>query len=263
MPFPRLSSVLLLSLLVLPAFAERRQRSVRVNPRPAAAWQIPACSVVSGLPSMRFVTGAVTVQNRDHVRNLSAASIAASSQPNVLYAAYMENLYESRDGGCSWSQRAFLGDVYSSGWYIVSARPEQVLVHNTTELLQIAASGVRNHPMPERMLRVFVNPANARHVRAIGLYGQAYESTDGGESWGARGDSTTSILYAATIDPSDFNHLIVTAPRTGVIASYDGGATWSATGGLVNANAFYAEFSPADPRVVWAVALIPLVSGDK
>src|SRR5687767_14369655 len=109
----RIPIVLLVVSLVLPLEAQR-QRAANRRPQPVT-WQAPVCGVVSGLPSIRFVNDCVAAGNRDHVANLSATAIAASNQPNVLYATYLENLYESRDSGCTWSLRTTIGPVTDSG----------------------------------------------------------------------------------------------------------------------------------------------------
>ena len=257
----RIPILLLVVCLVLPLEAQR-QRAANRNPRPAT-WQAPVCSTVSGLPSIRFVKGGVAAGNRDHIVNLAAAAIAASNQPNVLYATYLENLYESRDAGCTWSLRTTIGAIADSGWYIVLARTDVLYVHDRITFAQITGTTVHRTPMPARMMEVFVDPANARHLRGVAFDGIVYDSTDAGESWTMFGDAARYSAYSVAIDPADFNHLVAWTFLDGMMASFDGGRTWTRTGALTNVNTFSIEFSPADSRVVWAVGISPQDGKDR
>ena len=270
MSYRPLTLFLLSFLLVTPIFAQRsaggRQRAINRIPRTpvAAEWQAPACSIVSGLPSMRFLSGSVEGKNRDFIRNASVYSIAPSSQPNVLYATYLEELYESRDAGCTWTQRAHLGTNFKSSWLISLARPELIYAHNRETLVRITPAETTTTPLPGtgQMLEVFVDPADVRHLRAINIYGDTYESTDSGATWTALGDSTAQMIYSVAVDPTDFDHLVAALSIYGISVSYDGGRTWTRNGSLMWTNVFYMQFSPADPRVVWASG-IPTREGNR
>ena len=255
MTYRRAAVLLVASLLVLPAAAQRVPRRTRPIINPLAQWKAPSCGIVDGLPSVRFVRDDTSVAaNREHVVNLSASSIAASNRPNVLYATYQEHLFESRDSGCTWRERAHLGPAPQAPWTIAHARTERIYVHDMETLLRVTPYGVERLPLPARMLEVFANPRQPLHLRALGFDGATFESADGGDTWSALGTSGTR-LYSVAVDPANFDHLVAAAWRDGVSVSFDGGRTWTRTGQLKGINTFYTEFSAADPRVVWAVGI--------
>jgi len=251
----RLTLLLLAVSLVLPVAAQR-QRSANRNPRPAS-WQAPVCSSVAGLPSIRFVKDGVAAGNRDHVVNLAAAAIAASNQPNVLYATYLENLYESRDAGCTWSHRATIGALTDYGWYIALARTDGLYLHDRLTLVHVTGTAAHRTSMPARMLEVFVDPVDVRHLRGVAFDGVVYDSADAGEEWTVFGDAARYSAYSVATDPANFNHLVAWTFLDGMMASFDGGRTWTRTGALTNVNTFAIAFSPADSRVAWAVGVSP------
>lgn len=257
MAYGRAVALLLASFLVFSTEAQSRPRKTRPIGRAPQAWRAPACGTVQGLRSMWFIKdGGVLAQNETHARNQAVTSIAASDKPNVLYASYYEDLYESRDAGCTWTQRAHLGPVTSHGWFIVLARADRIYLHDWETLLRVTAAGVESLPLPGRMLEVLVNPRNTSHLRTVAGGGQTFESLDGGESWTALGVASGS-LYVVRADPADFDHLLAESGIYGVSASFDGGRTWTRSGALQGVNAFYLEFSAADPRVVWASGVKP------
>lgn len=247
-------SALTLSLIFVAAAlsAQTRQRAVRHAPT-ASTWLAPACTTVSGLPSLHFVLDGTVAANREKVINRYASDIAFSDVPNLVYAVYEDTLFESRDAGCNWKARATSPALAAEAAHIASARAGYVYVYTENTLLRATSSGVTTLPLPERCRTLAVDPNDPAHLRAVAVYGASYESIDRGESWNLLGDATRSILNAAAFDPSDFNHAIAGALGTGVVQTNDGGRTWAATD-MRGANVFEINFSPVDSRVVWVQA---------
>lgn len=105
-----------------------------------------------------------------------------------------------------------------------------------------------NMPMPNALGRIRVDPKDPKHLYATGgVVGQNWgfwASNDGGETWvmpgafsaGAANGSWTNDMYNIAVDPTDFNHFIMSSHRgwqccgedAGVIESTDGGKTFAA-----------------------------------
>lgn len=248
-------STLTLSLIFFAAVTsgQTRQRAVRRAPSIGTTWQAPACTTVSGLPSLRFLRGDTVATNHDRIVNRYASDIAFSDVPNVVYAVFDDTLFESRDAGCNWRARVASPALAGDAGHIASARAGYVYVYTENTLLRAASSAVTTLPLPERCRTVAVDPHDPAHLRAVAVYGASYESVDGGETWNLLGDATRSIVNAAAFDPSDFDHAIAGALGTGLVVTYDGGRTWTYTD-MRGVNVFEVQFSSVDSRVVWVQA---------
>jgi len=135
------------------------------------------------------------------------------SNPSTLYAVYGSGggIWRSEDSGKTWVQFG-------------------------------------NMPMPNGHGRIRVDPKDPKHLYATaGVTGENWGfwvSNDGGETWvmpgafaaGASKGTWTNDIYNIAVDPTDFNHLILSSHRgwqccnddAGVIESKDGGKTFIA-----------------------------------
>ena len=92
-------------------------------------------------------------------------------------------------------------------------------------------------------ISIAVNPANPQHMYATdGVRGQTqgfWVSTNGGTTWtvplGFRNTNTTLDMTQMSVDPADFNRIILSSHQpwpgrsnAGVLESRDGGVTWTA-----------------------------------
>src|SRR6266851_954589 len=242
-----------LILFVTVSSAQTRQRAIRRAPPIGTTWQAPACTTVSGLPSLRFLLGDMLATNHDRIVNGYASDLALSDVPNVIYAVFGDTLFESRDAGCNWKAWVASPALARDAGHIASARAGYVYVYTEDTLLRASSSGVTTSPLPERCRTLAVDSHDPVHLRAVAVYGASYESVDGGETWNLLGDATPSIINAAAFDPSDFDHVVAGVLGAGLVATYDGGRTWTFTD-MRGSNVFEVKFSSADSRVVWVQA---------
>lgn len=233
--------------IALPAAAQRIR-----SMRPISVWAVPQCSEVSGLRSMRYLRDGQVSKNHDTVVNDAASDIILGDTPNLMYAVYLDAVYESRDAGCTWKQHNGIPPAQGTT-YIAAARKGTLYVYNQAMFLRINGAWTESINLPERMAKIGVDPADMTHLRAVAVTGNAYESVDSGSNWSVVGQTgTTSLVNTAAFDPSNFDHAIV-GTSNGLLATTDGGKTWTA-GTLTGVSAWEIEFSPADPRVVYVQA---------
>ncbi|MEO8034467.1 MAG: hypothetical protein ABI837_08530, partial [Acidobacteriota bacterium] len=202
-------------------------------PSRPTTWQTPACTSVSGLPTLRFLRDNAVAKNGDWTENRWASDIAFSDVPNVVYAVFEETLYESRDAGCTWSARIAVpvnpDDPVATIAYV---RAGSIYVYTRDKLWRVVKDAVTSAPLPERLRTLVVDPHDPLHLRAVAACGNAYESTDGGATWNRIGGIPDAItVYNVTFDPFDLNHAIagvVSRTQRGVVITHDGGQTWTA-----------------------------------
>jgi Sortilin, neurotensin receptor 3, len=252
---------LLAALLLLPiaANAAPRHRVVRKTP---AMWQAPQCSAISGVRGFGFVNadgtlvrthGSGDVRSADLPPMTGVEDVVATDVPNQLYALFESVLYISVNAGCTW--RAVTGAAPVDFGQFDATHASRIYLHDHDKLALVTPSGVvLLSSFPERIAELFVNPSNARHLRIVAVYGQVYESSDGGATWTLTGDATGWLVNAAAADPSNFDHILVMSTESFPLrTSHDGGRTWSG-GQMPRSYPWSVEFSKADPRVVWANA---------
>ena len=111
---------------------------------------------------------------------------------------------------------------------------------------------------PAAIVGVGTNPADGNHVRIGDPDGQLWESVNGGDSWSQisalpRQDNT--LVYRFSFDPANINHIIAGRLAGGAYVTFDGGRNWSRTSFGNNYNVMNFAVSPADPNVIWAMAV--------
>lgn len=158
-------------------------------------------------------------------------SVALDGNAGVAVGAGGE-LMESADGGNTWKQTAanvgelsLLGVSINQGHAIAVGQQGQVFMREQGKTWTKATSGTDN-----RLLSVSVNSSGL--AVAVGAFGTALKSTDGGQNWQKISPEWVTImpqgeephLYVANVDEKG---VITIAGEFGLILrSADGGDTW-------------------------------------
>src|SRR5687767_5838777 len=109
-------SALLLLLLTATTLPAQKRRATGGN-----GWTAPACSKITGLASIRFITAAGSVVKSDEQTiNNHVSDIVASPIPNVLYATLQGSLYISRNAGCMWRLQANIPVFHDNISYLIA-----------------------------------------------------------------------------------------------------------------------------------------------
>lgn len=236
--------------LILPAAAQRRRTTT-----PAT---FPPCAVVNGTPAVTYT--------RDEGRTLAPVAQALSGigytyglavldTPGVMLSWHKNTLSISRDYGCSWTP---LGDWATEfPPTITPARGGRAYAwsDNRQFLLRYDARGAQVLKPPA----VFVGlGTDGDRVRAGDDRGGLWESDDAGDSWTQIAhlpSEARSIVYRFSFDPSNLDHIIAGTAVSGAFVTFDGGRHWARSSLADNFNVMNFAMSPADPNVVWAMAI--------
>lgn len=248
---PVITTVLILALAAgMTLSAQTRQRAGGRGPHLRSQWRSPDCTVVRGLPSMHFLDGD-RIGTNDFVYNTYASDIVVSATPNVLYAAFDDAIYVSRDSGCTWAIAVpALGLDPNQAHHLAYSSGEHLFAYDRNTLVSMTEGSPEAVHFPTDIAKLRVDPADAADMLAIGVDGTVVESGDGGRTWTVLGDATRQLVEDVSFDPSDFDHVIISSSHYGVAATYDRGRTWQR---ILSPVSFFpvVRFSPADPRIVW------------
>lgn len=250
---PKLTCLLLIA-LSLPLAAQRRRATTPPTP-------FPGCTVVNGTPGVTFTRDeGGTLANVAQPLSGSARTygLAALDTPGVMLSWHKATLSISNDNGCSWQP---LGD-----WEtpfpptITAARGARAFAwsDNAQWMLRYDSRGAQQLKAPAAIVGVGTDPADGNHVRIGDPDGQLWESIDGGDSWSqisALPRQANSLVYRFSFDPSDVNHIIAGRLAGGAYVTFDGGRNWIRTSFGDNFNVMNFAISPADPNVIWAMAV--------
>jgi len=247
--------------------------------QPAAAgsatpqWNPPTCGEVTGDGSVTFTWNAgrhLTPTSRAMTTGTIVSDLATLAAPDQLLAVnYAGEVTVSRDAGCTWT---LIDTVEGSGPFAISPAPDGSAYvwakHNGDRLYRVAGDAATELPtLPVDgygMLALTADPLDADHLRAVTRSGAVLDSKDGGRTFQLHGkpptpEQTSSVYgYAADIAPEHLDRIVLGTMVDGVFASHDGGLTWAKAtmgGPGHRVNAFSLAVSPADPSVVWAMAL--------
>lgn len=235
-------------------------------------WSTPACRNVRGTAAVTFtLDDGNTLAPVEGVMERVAYTygLAALDTPNVLLAQHQGRLLRSVDAGCTWH-------IFGTGveWLVLSAAPGGYAYgwsDNDDKLFKIDAENIVRLPLPlENLVGLGVHPDIGSHLRICGSNGELWASWNGGQHWGHL--STLPLAgascYCSAFDPHDPDHVVCGLHTEGAYVTTDGGRSWSFARGLEGGgrgtNVFKLAISPADPRVVWAMAvdLREVLAGD-
>jgi hypothetical protein len=240
------------------------------QPNPDEVWYTPECSLVKG-------TAAITFSNDDG-QTLAPTSgtlngvgytdgLIALDLPNTLLATYNSTILYSEDAGCSWRESQILpGGILK----LVKAPGERAYAWSVYDPLafQITLTDGRPNIRPltppvDRIFGLGTDPHNPDRLRIGGPGGLLIESSDAGQNWSKIGQppegGQSGLDYFVGFDPANLDHVIYGGAVSGAFVSFDGGKNWTQATGLsqtgVKANAMSVALSPADPQVVWLMAI--------
>jgi len=183
----------------------------------------------------------------DDGRKLSKVSTLAAAHGRVLVSVEAPGIFESRDGGASWSHFSSLeGQPGSEGW---DDPANQAPGHLGISALM---------PDPDDAARLWAI------VQGVGLF----ETADDGATWTPRNRGLRSDWPREHEEVGFCVHRLVRSPadptrmyqqnHVGVHRSDDTGATWQEiTEGLPSEFGFAAATHPHDPDTFWVIPLDP------
>lgn len=233
---------------------------------PGANWPVPACTQVSGAPSVTATPneGKTLARTDGAMEPVSYTfGLVPLDSPGTMLATVGAQVIRSTDAGCSWAPlvdltRATRGELL----LLTPARGGGAYAWavNGTHVTAIRGSQARTVSVPGgSIMGLAVDRADARHLRYGDSAGTIWESTDAGRRWSPIGSLPGASVYRVAFDPADLDHIVLGSVTDGAWASFDGGATWqrarglSASGGPVNV--FNLVVSPVRSGVVWAMGL--------
>jgi len=241
--------------LSLPLAAQLRRRAT-IAPIP-----FPGCSIVNGTPAVTFT--------RDEGRTLTRAAqpltgtgytygLAALDVPGTILSWHKSTLSISHDYGCSWQP---VGDWETDfPPAITPARGGRAFAwsDNREFILRYDSRGATVLRPPAAIVGLGTDRLNGDHVRAGDVDGGLWESTDAGDSWtliNSLPPLNTSFVYRFSFDPSNIDHIVAGRLAGGAYVTFDGGRNWTRSSLGNNFNVMNFAMSPADPNVVWAMAV--------
>lgn len=221
--------------------------------------------MVTGTPAVTFT--------RDEGRTLAPVAQTltgfaytyglAPLDASTLLAWHRNDLLISNDNGCSWgvvttsTEWDFPPTITPAG----SSGRAYIWSDNRRFLMRYDSRGVVKLKEPAAFVGLGVNPANPDHLRAGSDEGAVWESRDAGETWellgSVRADSSFPIFYRFAFSKTNVDHIVAGVTNSGAYVSRDGGRTWTKSTGFSSgaAHVYNVVISPADDRVVWAIAL--------
>lgn len=249
-----IASLLLSMAIAAPAIADRQAARIR----PA----YPPCSMITGSAAVTFTRneGSSLAPSAGPLEPVAYTyGLAALDEPDTLVAWHRDDLLISTDAGCSWRVVATIpGADFPPTITAAPGGRAYAWSENRIFLVRYDARGVSTLKQPVEFMGLGADPQNGEKLRAGGVDGTVWQSTDGGQTWDPFGALEGAPgYYRFAFDPADLDHVVAGTLSNGAFVSRDGGKSWTrATGiGERSANVFHLVISPADPNRVWAMAL--------
>jgi Sortilin, neurotensin receptor 3, len=249
-----LTLVLTLS-VALPLAAQSRRRAT------TAPCPIPGCMMVNGTPGVTFSCdeGRTLAPRAQTLSGVGYTyGLAALDTPGAMLSWHKSTLSLSNDNGCSWQP---VGDFATDfPPTITPARGGRAFAwsDNRQFILRYDSRGATVLKAPAVIVGLGTDHANGNHVRAGDTDGNLWNSTDAGDSWTAINNLpalANSFVYRFSFDPANIDHIIAGRVAGGAYVTFDGGKHWERTSFGDGFNVMNFAMSPADPNVVWAMAV--------
>jgi photosystem II stability/assembly factor-like uncharacterized protein len=172
----------------------------------------------------------------------------ATDSPKTVYAAGYRNLFESKDGGGSWSTR----QLPSGATKVTALLPLSggaVLVGTESGVFRSDASGNWTHAASGNIQKIGFSGKNPVALTPAG----GLVSTDAGLSWRAcNSTGRETVWYDLAVDPSNPSRVLA-ATQSGLYRSEDGCANWTEVrSGLGAQTVSLVFFHPTRRGVVFA-----------
>jgi photosystem II stability/assembly factor-like uncharacterized protein len=228
--------------------------------RASAPPQFPQCRMVQGMSAVTFTRdgGATVAPRAQALHGIGYTYGVAALDRQTILAAHNDAVFISHDAGCSWQPagRVTGPDLFPPS---ITAAPDggaYIWSDNREILARYDASGLKTLKPPAAIVGFGVD---ATLARIADTNGTIWTSTDRGESWQRTGPPppiTNTLVYRGAFDRTNLDHALVGSAVFGAFVTFDGGRNWQQSAGLgKNFSVFNIVISPADPNVVWAMAL--------
>jgi photosystem II stability/assembly factor-like uncharacterized protein len=254
--------VALAVLVATTADALPRRRAVR-----SAQWIVPQCATVAGFPSVGVsVDGGITALPHAETAEgfqVYTYGLAATHQPNRLWAITGRLLMFSEDAGCSWHATEF---VFPEHFYRLVPSPAGIWAwtHLGPELfLGNEAAAVQRTAPALLPVSFFADRIDANLLAISDDTGASWWSDDAGASWTPKPIAPARPpVTVFEFSPSFRSHVVAAGLADGAHVTFNGGATWAPVAGLEQLHVYNVAISPLDPARVWALATDVTVDGD-
>ena len=223
----------------------------------------------------------ITVDGGDHwTQTLELGSVSAvefcPGDPDIAYAASIDGVHQSRDGGYTWDEMSgglWGPDDVAAGFPIdMVCDPrdsEQILINNYIGGNFLSLDGGRNWVLASdgytgsKIVDIEVAGDDAGTVFSTSRIG-IFTSTDGGGHWEGLnyGNARANEGIGVAVDPNDADHIFLTKVDAGPnpLESFDGGQTWNVveTGFYPGPVGMVADivFSPQSDDVLFALTTV-------
>lgn len=250
-------SLVTVLVLALPAAAQRRRA---VTPREV----YPPCSMVTGNSAVTFTRneGFTLAPFAEAPRPISYTYGLATmvDEQDTLVAWHNDDLLISTNAGCSWRIAATVaGADFPPKLETAKGGRVYAWSENRFFFVRYDARGAVKLNQPIEFMGVGIDPNDSDRIRAGGINGTLWESTNGGDSWTQLPSKIdAALIYRFTFDPNDLDHILAGTVSKGGFVTRDGGKNWTRSrgfGGEEGANVFHFAMSPADTNRVWAFAI--------
>ncbi|HKO54590.1 MAG TPA: dispase autolysis-inducing protein [Thermoanaerobaculia bacterium] len=215
------------------------------------------CSLITGTPGVTITRneGVTLTPTAERLTGVGYTYGLAALDATTLLAWHKETLSLSTDAGCSWRpvgqwQTDFPPSITSAGGGRAFAWSD-----NREFLLRYDARGPQVLKAPATIVGL---GAQGDHVRLGDADGALWDSIDGGDSFAPISRlplANPTIVYRFAFDPANLDHVIAGTASQGAFVTFDGGRNWSRTSLADGFNVMNFAISPADPNVVWAMAV--------
>jgi photosystem II stability/assembly factor-like uncharacterized protein len=237
-----------LLLLTFPLSAARHRAALPVV--------FPACAVVQGTPAVTFSRdgGGTIAAVAQKLEGIGYTYGLAALDARTLIVIHKQTLSISTDAGCHWSAVGVVAFDDPPRIAVAGADRAYVWGDGRASLARYEGGVVTMLKPPVTIVGI---AANGDRVRLGGDDGSIWESVDGGGSWTQIGAGVlTGLVYRAAFDPANFDHVVFGAASVGARVTFDGGRSYAPAIGLsTGTNVFNIVVSPADSKVVWAMAI--------
>jgi photosystem II stability/assembly factor-like uncharacterized protein len=215
-------------------------------------------------------SGATWTQT-DFPSRATSSIVIDPRHPEIVYAIGLGDVYRSDDGGSTWVRRTAGLSEFALTLAIDPSDPDTLFAGTTGGVFWSLDRGRQWTPAGASTLNgyveaVAVDPTGARIHAGGTMDGEAFVSTDGGESWqpgtglsggcpqSAAAASEPSVLYATGYGPSGPGPIAGESHAGAIFRSSDAGATWTttaATGLTLQDTIDMLAVDPTDPDVVY------------
>lgn len=161
---------------------------------------------------------------------VQAIAVDPADPAHLLFAAGLGGLFESRDGGETWSSTS-LGDRYVGSLVVSPTAPTTLYAGSGVGVFKSADGGqswTENRPSNSQIVVLAIDSATPSTLWAILNWQSLYKSTNSGVTWSAVSTGTAgAMIYDVKVDPSSSQTIYAAVDGIGILKSTNGGVAWS------------------------------------